>query len=90
MSQPIIEKEAGPPAQTSTPVEEAPVNEKKVREYKELGHEEAKPTRMCSLLVSARLFPGLTPRPARCICGHVTGTICLLFSPQVAYTYIPT
>ena len=47
MSQPIIEKEAGPPAQSSTPVEETPVNEKKVREYKDFGHDEVKPTRTC-------------------------------------------
>jgi len=44
MSQPNVEKEAGPPAQTSTPIEEAPVKEKKVREYKEFGHEETKAT----------------------------------------------
>ncbi|KAN0113994.1 plasma-membrane proton-e [Russula decolorans] len=44
MSQPNVEKEAGTPAQSDTPIEEKPANEKKVREYKEFGHdEEAKP-----------------------------------------------
>lgn len=47
MSQPNVEKEAGPPADSGTPVkEEPPVNEKRVREYKDFGHdEEAKPAR---------------------------------------------
>jgi len=44
MSQPNIEKEAGPPSQTDPAVEEAPVNEKRVREYKDFGHEEIKAT----------------------------------------------
>jgi H+-transporting ATPase len=40
MSQPIVEKEAGPP------IEEAPASEKRVREYKDFGHdEEVKPAR---------------------------------------------
>jgi hypothetical protein len=81
MSQPNVEKEAGPPAQTSTPIEEAPVKEKKVREYKEFGHEETKATRMCSRLTSACPCPGLTSG-ARCQCGHVTGTIFSHFSPK--------
>ena len=47
MSQPNVEKEAGPPAQPETPVEEAPQEkEKKVREYKDFGHDEVKATRM--------------------------------------------
>lgn len=45
MSQPIVEKEAGPPAQSDTPVGEVPVSEKRVREYKDFGHDEAKPSR---------------------------------------------
>ncbi len=46
MSQPIVEKEAGPPANSDTPIEEAPAKEKKVRHYKEFGHdEEAKAAR---------------------------------------------
>jgi H+-transporting ATPase len=46
MSQPNVEKEAGTPAQSDTPIEEKPANEKKVREYKEFGHdEETKPAR---------------------------------------------
>lgn len=46
MSQPIVEKEAGPPAQSDTPIEENSASEKKVREYKEFGHdEEDKPAR---------------------------------------------
>jgi hypothetical protein len=45
MSQPNVEKEAGPPAQSDTPVGDAPVSEKKVREYKDFGHEDVKPTR---------------------------------------------
>lgn len=46
MSQPIVEKEAGPPAHSDTPIEEKPTSEKKVREYKEFGHDvEAKPAR---------------------------------------------
>jgi hypothetical protein len=61
MSQPNIEKEAGPPAQSSTPVEEAPVHEKKVREYKDFGHDEVKATRTCyNFVLYARLCPGLT------------------------------
>ena len=48
MSQPIVEKEAGPPAQVDTPVEEIPA-EKKVREYKDFGHDEVKASRMLSL-----------------------------------------
>jgi H+-transporting ATPase len=53
MSQPIVEKEAGPPADSDTPIEEKPATEKRVREYKEFGHdEEAKPAR-------AFLFLGL-------------------------------
>jgi len=43
MSQPSIEKEAGPPAQADTPVEETVVTEKK-REYKDFGHDEVKAT----------------------------------------------
>lgn len=44
MSQPIVEKEAGPPANSD--IKEAPAAEKKVREYKEFGHDvEAKPAR---------------------------------------------
>lgn len=51
MSQPIVEKEAGPPADSDTPIEEKPAPEKRVREYKEFGHdEEAK---------AARTFPSL-------------------------------
>jgi hypothetical protein len=45
MSQPV-EKEAGPPVET--PVEEVP-HEKKVREYKDFGHDEVKATRMLLL-----------------------------------------
>lgn len=46
MSQPIVEKEAGPPANSDTPIEETPATEKKVRQYKEFGHdEEAKAAR---------------------------------------------
>ncbi|KAF8269467.1 plasma-membrane proton-e [Lactarius quietus] len=41
MSQSIAEKEAGPPA--DTPVEEVP-KEKRVREYKDFGHDEVKAT----------------------------------------------
>jgi hypothetical protein len=63
MSQPNIEKEAGPPAQTGPAVEEAPVNEKRVREYKEFGHEEVKATRMCSLLDVCAPIPGPDLRP---------------------------
>jgi len=44
MSQPIVEKEAGPPAQPETPVEEPPAKEKRVREYKDFGHDEVKAT----------------------------------------------
>jgi H+-transporting ATPase len=44
MSQPVVEKEAGPPAQVETPVEDVP-HEKKVREYKDFGHDEVKATR---------------------------------------------
>lgn len=40
MSQPIVEKEAGPPVQSDTPIDEKPANEKKVREYKEFGHDD--------------------------------------------------
>ena len=53
MSQPIVEKEAGSPAQPETPVEEAPATEKRVREYKDFGHDEVKATRKLSLGVSA-------------------------------------
>lgn len=42
MSQPIVEKEAGPPAQVDTPVEEVPAEKK--REYKDFGHDEIKAT----------------------------------------------
>jgi len=57
MSLPTVEKEAGPPAQSDTPVGEVPVSEKKVREYKDFGHEDAKPTRTFSRLAfSASLF----------------------------------
>lgn len=46
MSQPNVEKEAGPPANSDTPIEETSANEKKVREYKDFGHDEAaKPSR---------------------------------------------
>jgi hypothetical protein len=46
MSQPIVEKEAGPPANSDTPIEKTPASEKKVRHYREFGHdEEAKDTR---------------------------------------------
>ncbi|KAF8474387.1 plasma-membrane proton-e [Russula ochroleuca] len=44
MSQPIVEKEAGTPAQSDKPVGDAPVSEKRVREYKDFGHDEVKPT----------------------------------------------
>lgn len=62
MSQPNIEKEAGPPAQADTPVEETPVNEKRKREYKDFGHDEVKATRTFyrSLALLTRLFSGLT------------------------------
>lgn len=50
MSQPNVEKEAGSPAQPDTPIEEKPATEKRVREYKEFGHDEAKPTRTFLLL----------------------------------------
>ena len=40
MSQPNVEKEAGPPADLDTPTEEKPAPEKRVREYKDFGHEE--------------------------------------------------
>ena len=60
MSQPIAEKEAGPPAQSDTPVGEAPVNEKRVREYKDFGHDEVKATRTFSRLVFSHDFSDLT------------------------------
>ena len=56
MSQPIVEKEAGPPAQSDTPVGEAPVSEKRVREYKDFGHDEVKPSRTLSHLAFSLLF----------------------------------
>ena len=55
MSQPIVEKEAGPPVQPETP-DEAPEGEKRVRNYKDFGHDEIKATRMFShsrILVSS-------------------------------------
>jgi len=46
MSQPIVEKEAGSPDHSDTPIEEKPATKKRVREYKEFGHdEEAKAAR---------------------------------------------
>ncbi len=59
MSQPNVEKEAGPPAHSDTPIEEAPVSEKKVREYKEFVHDEVKPSREF-LFLSSHQTPGLT------------------------------
>ncbi|KAI0063921.1 plasma-membrane proton-e [Artomyces pyxidatus] len=60
MSQPIAEKEAGPPAQPDTPVEEKSESngvseepEKKKREYKDFGHDEVKATRM--VLICAQI-----------------------------------
>lgn len=88
MSQPNIEKEAGPPAQTDTPIEEAPANEKRVREYKEFGHDEVKPTRMCSRLIYACLRTGLTSAPPDANVDMSRVRFVLFFSPQVAYTYI--
>ena len=61
MSQPNVEKEAGPPANSDTPIEEAPVGEKRVREYKDFGHEkEDKPTRTFLSLGLRVHFSGLT------------------------------
>jgi len=57
MSQPNVEKEAGPPAQADTPVEEAPVNEKRVREYKDFGHDEVKPSHANVDMSRVRLVP---------------------------------
>lgn len=74
MSQPIVEKEAGPPAQSDTPVE-TPDNEKKVREYKDFGHDEAKATRTLSYMTFFALFFGLDLHFHRCPCRHVEGTI---------------
>lgn len=54
MSQQSIEKEAGPPAQADTPVEEIAV-EKKKREYKDFGHDEEKPTRTVFRVAFMRL-----------------------------------
>jgi H+-transporting ATPase len=59
MSQPIVEKEAGPPAQSDTPVGEVPVSEKRVREYKDFGHDEVKATRSFSLLAFSHDSSGL-------------------------------
>jgi hypothetical protein len=56
MSQPNVEKEAGPPAQSDSPVGEEIVSEKKVREYKDFGHDEVKATRTFSLGFLALLF----------------------------------
>lgn len=58
MSQPIVEKEAGPPAQVDTPVEEVPAEKK--REYKDFGHDEIKATRMLSLRRFVRRLSDLT------------------------------
>lgn len=76
MSQPIVEKEAGPPAQPDTPVEEV-TQEKKVREYKDFGHDEVKATRT---LLSRRFVHRLSDLTSdnffsRCQCRHVKGTI---------------
>ena len=60
MSHPNVEKEAGPPAQPDTPVEEVPAKEKKVREYKDFGHDEVKATRTLSLQRFARRLSALT------------------------------
>jgi hypothetical protein len=60
MSQPNVEKEAGPPAHSDTSIEEKPATEKKVREYKEFGHDEAKPTRTFLSLGLRVNFSGLT------------------------------
>ncbi len=61
MSQPAVEKEAGPPAHSDAPIDETPVHEKRVREYKEFGHDEVKPTRtFLTLLPSPRQVSGLT------------------------------
>jgi hypothetical protein len=82
MSLPIVEKEAGPPAQSETPVE-APVNEKKVREYKDFGHDEAKATRTLSYMTFSALFFGLDLHFHRCPCRHVKGAINFFFFPWV-------
>jgi H+-transporting ATPase len=56
MSQPIVEKEAGTPAQSDKPVGDAPVSEKRVREYKDFGHDEVKPTRTFFRLAFLRVI----------------------------------
>ena len=43
MSDPVAEKEAGPPASTDTP----PATEPRKRVYKDFEHDEEKPTRTC-------------------------------------------
>jgi hypothetical protein len=49
MSQPIVEKEAGPPAQSETETpNDSSQGEKKTHQYKDFGHDEAKPTRTSS------------------------------------------
>jgi hypothetical protein len=59
MSQPIVEKEAGPPADSDTPIEEKPANEKRVREYKDFGHDEEVKAARTFLLLGLRVgFPG--------------------------------
>ena len=48
MSQPKVEKEAGPPVPEITPANPdtvSPTEEKKKREYKDFGHDEEKATR---------------------------------------------
>ena len=66
MSQPNVEKEAGSPAQPD-PVEVAP--EKKVREYKDFGHDEVKATRTFCLQLFAPRFSALTSEIfTRCQC----------------------
>jgi H+-transporting ATPase len=58
MSQPIVEKEAGSPANSDTPIKETPASEKRVREYKDFGHEEEAKTARTFLSFGLRVdFP---------------------------------
>ena len=49
MSEPVAEKEAGPAPDNNNGTESEPPKEKRKREYKDFGHDEEKPTRMCSM-----------------------------------------
>ena len=66
MSDPVAEKEAGPPAsnevdniskEAATEKQEQQEPEKRKREYKDFGHEEEKPTRTCHFSTSEKNFP---------------------------------